>query len=243
LLLDYDGTLVSIAQRPQDAAPAAELHRLLRRLSTLPETTVALVSGRSRDDIERWFGDISELWLAVEHGALVRRPMDSAWESLRGGSDEGWKDRVRPVLEQFAASAPGSWVEEKEMALGWHYRQADAQFGAWLANELVGNLEQLLGGTELRVMHGNKIVEVHYAWANKGEVAARLRAGAARGSFFLAMGDDRTDEDMFQRLPRGAWTIRVGGGSTSARFRLAGPDEATALLYLLADRRRKPRPE
>ena len=86
------------------------------------------------------------------------------------------------------------------------------EFGAWLANELVTTLENLLSGTELAVIHGNKVVEVRYAWANKGEVAAQLAARFRRKSFVLAVGDDRTDEDLFARLPRSAWTIRVGSG-------------------------------
>jgi trehalose 6-phosphate synthase/phosphatase len=147
----------------------------------------------------------------------------------------GWKVRVRPVLEQFADSAPGSFVEEKELALGWHYRLADAEFGAWLAHELVATLENLLAGTELTVLHGSKVVEVRFAWANKGEVAAKLAARLRRGTFVLAMGDDRTDEDMFARLPRGARTIRVGSGSTMARFRVPGPKEVTGLLRLLSE--------
>jgi len=55
------------------------------------------------------------------------------------------------------------------------------------------------------------------------------------------MGDDRTDEDMFARLPRNAWTIRVGSGPTSARFRVASAEEANGLLTLLSDKRRRPR--
>jgi trehalose 6-phosphate synthase/phosphatase len=148
--------------------------------------------------------------------------------------DLTWKDRVRPLLEQFAASAPGSLVENKDYALAWHYRLVDAEFGAWLANELVTTLENLLSGTELAVIHGNKVVEVRYAWANKGEVAARLAGSFKRKAFVLAMGDDRTDEDMFARLPGSAWTIRVGSGSTSARFRLAGSEDANGLLELVA---------
>ena len=237
VLLDYDGTLVPIAQRPQDAAPTPELHTLLAALSAMPATTVAVISGRTRSDIGRWFGDIPRLWLAVEHGALMREPDAPDWEPLRGRADLTWKDRVRPLLEQFADSAPGSFVEEKELALGWHYRLADAEFGAWLANELVATLENLLGGTELTVLHGNKVVEIRYAWANKGEVAAHLRARQRRGSLVLALGDDRTDEDMFTRLPRTAWTIRVGSGPTTARFRLASSAEANGLLRILVDKR------
>ena len=138
------------------------------------------------------------------------------------------------MLEHFAASAPGAFVEEKELSLGWHYRLADAEFGAWLANELVASLENLLAGTELTVLHGSKVVEVRYAWANKGEVAARLASPLKRGSLILAMGDDRTDEDMFERLPRRAWTVRVGPGPTAARFRVASPAVARGLLAMLA---------
>ncbi len=234
VLLDYDGTLVPIAQRPQDAAPPADLMDLLRTLVSLPDTTTAIISGRARADIEGWFGGIEGLGLAVEHGALLRAPGTREWQMLRGGMDLSWKDRVRPLLEQFAASAPGSLVENKDYALAWHYRLVDAEFGAWLANEVVTTLENLLSGTELAVIHGNKVVEVRYAWANKGEVAARLVTGFRRKSLVLALGDDRTDEDMFARLPRSAWTIRVGSGSTSARFRLPGADDANGLLRLLA---------
>jgi trehalose 6-phosphate synthase/phosphatase len=235
LLLDYDGTLVDIKPRPQDAGPSSRLLTLLRDLSALPNTTTAIISGRSRADIEGWFGDIPDLGLAVEHGALMRVPGGHGWEMLRGGMDLSWKDHVRPLLEQFAASAPGSLVEDKEYALAWHYRLVDAEFGAWLANELVTTLENLLGGTELAVIHGNKVVEVRYAWANKGEAAAHLAARFRRKSFVLAAGDDRTDEDLFTSLPRSAWTIRVGTGPTSARFRLSDPRDVRRLLRGLAE--------
>ncbi|MEX1296252.1 MAG: bifunctional alpha,alpha-trehalose-phosphate synthase (UDP-forming)/trehalose-phosphatase [Candidatus Limnocylindrales bacterium] len=233
LLLDYDGTLAEIEPRPQDAAPSRATRALLRELSQLPNTTVAIVSGRSKRDIDGWFGDIPDLGLAVEHGALMRAPGTDHWEMLRGGMDLSWQDHVEPVLEQFAESAPGSLVERKEYALAWHYRLVDAEFGAWLANEVVTTLENLLAGTELAVIHGNKVVEVRYAWANKGEVAAHLATGFRRKAFVLAMGDDRTDEDLFSAVPKKAWTIRVGTGSTAARFRLPGPHEVRQLLRAL----------
>jgi trehalose 6-phosphate synthase/phosphatase len=233
LLLDYDGTLAEIKPRPQDAAPTARLMTLLRQLVALPDTTVAIVSGRSRRDIEGWFGGIADLGLAVEHGALIREPGSEQWEMLRGGMDLSWQDHVGPVLEQFSAGAPGSLVERKDYALAWHYRLVDAEFGVWLANELVSTLENLLAGTELAVIHGNKVVEVRYAWANKGEVAAHLVAPFKRKSFILAIGDDRTDEDLFGSMPKRAWTVRVGSGSTAARFRLQDPPAVRRLLRSL----------
>jgi trehalose 6-phosphate synthase/phosphatase len=235
LLLDYDGTLVPIAPRPRDAAPSPELRQLLAQLAAIPGTTAVVISGRAAADIEGWLGDIGGLWLAAEHGGLLHEPGDAGWQPLRAGVDMAWKARVRPVLEQFADSAPGSFVEEKQLALGWHYRLADAEFGGWLAHELVATLEDLLAGTELTVLHGNKVVEVRFAWANKGEVAARLTARLRRGTFILAIGDDRTDEDMFARLPRGARTVRVGSGSSMARHRVPGPKDVTGILRLLAE--------
>ena len=93
----------------------------------------------------------------------------------------------------------------------------------------------MLAGTELSVLRGHKVIEVHFAWANKGEVAASLLPRSTRGRFILAIGDDRTDEDMFARLPKTAWVVRVGRGTTRARFSVRDPVAARGLLGLLAD--------
>ncbi len=234
--LDYDGTLVPLAARPADAAPGPAIAEILGALARKRGTTIVIVSGRPAGDLSCWFGHLDGIWLAAEHGALLRAPGDPEWRSLRPGADGEWKARVRPVLDQFAARAPGSTVEEKEYALAWHFRLVEPEFGDWLANELAMTLDQLLAGTELAVLRGNKVVEVRFAWANKGEVAAHVRASAPPPEFELAIGDDRTDEDLFERLPDDAWTIHVGPGQTRARFRLATPAPAVALLASLAGR-------
>jgi trehalose 6-phosphate synthase/phosphatase len=234
VLLDYDGTIVSLTRRPADAAPSAGLVALLGRLASTPDTSVAVITGRARSVIEPWLGGIPGLWLAAEHGALLRGA-DGAWQPLRSGVDVAWKRRVRPLLTELTASVPGSYIEEKELSIGWHHRPADPEFGAWRANQAVAALEQLLAGTELAVLRGHQVVEVRFAWADKGEVTARLLAGVRRGTTILAMGDDRTDEDMFARLPRRAWTVHVGPGATSARFRVPDPLAAVALLDALTD--------
>ncbi|MCJ7710804.1 MAG: trehalose-phosphatase, partial [Chloroflexi bacterium] len=234
--LDYDGTLVPLAARPADAAPGPAIAEILRGLARQRATTVVIVSGRPATDLARWFGHLPEIWLAAEHGALLRAPGDPEWRPLRPGADAEWKSRVQPVLDQFAARAPGSTVEEKEYALAWHFRLVEPEFGDWLANELAMTLDQRLAGTELAVLRGNKVVEVRFAWANKGEVAAHVRAAGPPPDFELAIGDDRTDEDIFERLPEDAWTIRVGSGQTRARFRLAGPAPTVALLASLTSK-------
>ncbi len=177
--------------------------------------------------------------LSVRDGRLAngdhRSPATAKWESERLVTSEGWKPRVRAILDHFVDRTPGSFVEEKELSLVWHYRMADPEFGGWLANELVSTLEQMLAETELRAFSGQKIVEVKPLWANKGEVLARLAGAAPEADFCLAAGDDRTDEDLFSTLPADAWTIRVGAGRTRAKFSLPAPEELRRLLAQLAD--------
>jgi trehalose 6-phosphate synthase/phosphatase len=220
LLLDYDGTLVPYAKRPQDAVPPASLINLLGKLASDPANCLALISGRASADIEAWFGTIRGLWLAAEHGATVRSPDTKEWETLRRNYPVDWKDQVYPVLEHFADRTPGSFIEEKEYSLVWHYRMSDPEFGEWLANELVANLEEMLAQTELRAVRGAKSVEVRLTWANKGEFVKRIGEFCPDCEFQLGAGDDRTDEEIFERLPDDAWTIHVGNRRSRARFRL-----------------------
>ena len=231
--LDYDGTLVPIAARPRDAVPGPEVLEVVDALSRRRGTTVAIVSGRSAGDLERWFGSADRIWLAAEHGALLRAPGSTEWTPLHQGASDAWKARVRPILEHYAERAPGSLIEEKELALAWHFRLVEAEFGEWLANELTGALDHQLAGTELAVLRGSKVVEVRFAWATKGEVAAHVRAAGGKPGVELAIGDDRTDEDLFDRLGAGAITIKVGDGPTRARYRVSSPAATLGLLAAL----------
>jgi len=235
LILDYDGTLVPLARTPSAAAPTAAVTGLLRRLTGMERTTVAVVSGRPRRDLEAWFGDIEGLFLVAEHGALLRQPSNRSWETLRPTMPVDWKKRVLPVLEHFTDRTPGSFIEEKEYALVWHNRIGEPEFGEWLANELVATLEAMLASTEARAIFTKKSVEVRLSWANKGEAAGRIEALRPGATFRLAVGDDRTDEELFERMPRDAWTIHVGEGRSRARFRLMDPSEVRALLQRLVD--------
>ena len=233
VLLDYDGTLVPFAPRPRDAVPPPEVVDLVTRLAAAPGVTAAIVSGRSRADLSAFFGHVPDLWLIGEHGGCARSPITREWEMARPLPDDAWKARVLPVLEHFIDRTPGSFLEEKELALVWHHRLADPEFGEWLANELVATLDEMLAETELQAIRGNKTVEVRFAWANKGSVVDRLQSLRPDAGFRLAIGDDRTDEDLFQRLRGEAWTVRVGGGTSSARYSVDSPGEVIAFLEAL----------
>ena len=112
---------------------------------------------------------------------------------------------------------------------------AEPEFGTWLANELVSMLEAMLAKTELRASLGEKIVEVKPVWANKGEDFERILAVYSEPDFVFAAGDDRTDEDLFERLRDGAWTVHVGSRPTRAAFVVPDCEKIRSLLEMLAE--------
>jgi trehalose 6-phosphate synthase/phosphatase len=218
LMIDYDGTLVPFAGQPWQAVPPPVVMRLLTSLAAEPHNCVAVTSGRTAEDLNRWFGAIKGLWLIAEHGAEVKSPLEASWEPLRSEVSTDWKSTVMPILEHFVDRTPGSFVEEKKYGVVWHYRMAEPEFGAWLANELVSMLEAMLAETDLRAFRGDKVVEVKPVWANKGEALDRLLAVLSSPDFLFAAGDDRTDEDLFEHMPTEAWTVHIGPGATRAAF-------------------------
>lgn len=235
ILLDYDGTLTPFATLPQSAIPTPDLINILEVLAQDQQSVVALISGRSRADLEKWFGGIPNLWLAAEHGAVLRSPVSQDWEEPHFSAGDGWEQRVYPILEHFVDRTPGSFIEEKEFSLVWHYRMADLEFGEWLANDLVANLDHMLADSPLKAVKGQKTVEVKLLWANKGQVCSRFLRTDHEFDFIMAAGDDATDEDLFCQLPEDAWTIHIGRNRSHAKYYLSNPEEMARLLTELLE--------
>jgi trehalose 6-phosphate synthase/phosphatase len=227
LLLDYDGTLVPFADVPELASPDAALLQLLRTLAAQPDTQVHVLSGRSRESLERWLGALP-IGLHAEHGFWSRLAATGEWLAQPLPPME-WRERVRAILEQVTAQTPGSLVEEKTVSLAWHYRMADPEFGAVQAHELLIDLTEILSNAPVEVLTGEKVIEVRPHGVNKGVIVAPL-VEATRGCLVVAMGDDRTDEDLFAALPAGAIAIHVGPTPSRAGVRLAGVEDARRLL-------------
>jgi len=232
LLLDYDGTLVPFARSPDLAAPDPPLRDLLGALAAKPGVRVHVVSGRRKEPLERWLGDLP-VGLHAEHGYWSRLTPERPWIAMKDVS-VAWKPEVRRLLDHATAATPGALVEEKTASLAWHYRMAEPELGAGRAEELQHRLESILKDGSAELLRGEKVIEVRPSGVSKARVVERL-LGLIEAPLptIAAMGDDRTDEDLFVALPPDAIAIAVGYRETIARYRVATPRAARELLERL----------
>jgi trehalose 6-phosphate synthase/phosphatase len=216
LLLDYDGTLVPLARSPEAAVPDQDLIELLETLTVLPGTRVDIVSGRPREPLEAWFGHLPmALW--AEHGFWYRPDPGHPWRTTANPPPR-WQDRIRPMLEQFVASTPGSRIETKISSLVWHFRGAQREHGIRQAHELRMMLGTAFSNQPWGVIEGKKTIEVRLRAADKAVVAARVASDSELGTAIVAIGDERTDDDLFIALPASSIRVAVGRPSPHAPF-------------------------
>ncbi|KAK3133381.1 hypothetical protein QOZ80_6AG0535830 [Eleusine coracana subsp. coracana] len=238
IVLQCDGTMV----------PNAEVTELLNELCADPMNVVFLVSGRGKDQLAEWFAPCDKLGISAEHGYFTRWSRDDPWEVSKMASDFEWKETAEPLMSHYTESTDGSYIENTESTMVWHYQNADPTLGPCQARELFDHLENLLAREPVSVTRGSrsKIVEVKPQGVNKGvAVEALISAMARRGEapdFVLCFGDD---ENMFEALagvmdekkmppllPAGArvFTCTIGKAPSKAAFYLDEPPDVIAVL-------------
>lgn len=226
LFLDYDGTLSGFQNEPQKAVPDNELYELLDALNADPDNQVYLISGRDKDTFAKWFLH-KKYNMIVEHGVWISQEGEDF--RLLENVKNDWMEKIRPVLESFVDRTPGSFIEEKNYSLAWHYRKTDPDFGNLRATQLSTVLTSLIGNDDLSVLNGNKVMEVKSSNVNKGRASMRM-LGEDQYDFVFAIGDDWTDEFMFQELPESAITVKVGRHKTSAKYYVENTQRVRELL-------------
>ncbi len=230
LFIDYDGTLVGFHKDPQKAAPDEKLYSLLDAISSLENTDMYLISGRDKDTFTKWFLP-KKYNMIVEHGVWISTNGEEF--KMLENVKKDWMEKIQPVLESFVDRTPGSFIEEKNYSLAWHYRNTDPDFGQKRATELNTVLTSLIGTDDLSVLNGNKVMEIKSSNVNKGRAAMRVY-GEEEYDFVFAIGDDWTDEFMFQELPESAVTVKVGRQKTQARYYVDSIKNVRALLKRFA---------
>lgn len=230
LFLDYDGTLVGFHKDPQKANPDKELYSLLDSLNNQENTDLYLISGRDKETFSKWFLD-KKYNMITEHGVWLSK--NGKAFGLMDTVKNDWMEKIKPVLESFVDRTPGSFVEEKNFSLAWHYRKTDPDFGNKRATELNTVLTSLIANDDLSVLNGNKVIEVKSSNVNKGRAAVKI-VSEDDYDFIFAIGDDWTDEFMFQELPDSSITVKVGIGKTAANFYIENTNTVRKLLHRFA---------
>ena len=231
IMLDYDGTLVPFKERPEKAAPDREVYKILTGLIETCGCDIALISGRNREFLEQHFGDLPIILIA-EHGAWIKSPGEE-WRAA-APLDTGWKNEIRSLLEIYCDRTPGTFIEEKEFSLAWHYRMSDAGLASMRAMEMKGNLLQMVANFHLGILEGNKVIEVKSLDVNKAKIASFLLS-MKEYDFVLGIGDDVTDEDLFAAIPETGYSIKVGYAPSRARFHVEGVSAVRHVLRQLAE--------
>jgi trehalose 6-phosphate synthase/phosphatase len=231
ILVDYDGTLVRLEDTPELARPDATLVRLLDELARCRDVDVHIVSGRGKRTLEEWLGRLPvTLW--AEHALWRRDAMQVEWRAAFK-QDRAWKDIVRELMKRASGRTPGSLVEDKGDSLAWHYRLSDPLYADEEAARLKAAIADAFPHGEIEPVGGRKVVEARPHGAQKGLAVAAVRAETPEARI-LAIGDDRTDEDMFATaLASGGVAVSVGDHDSRARLHVTGTADVRQFLEII----------
>lgn len=204
---DFDGTISEIVARPSDARADPSALAALKLLAEASAVAVAVVSGRTRDELKQLLGDIPGITLIGEHGS------DSGQDV---SDDSGLVAELARQLREVAADYPGTIVEEKRLSVVFHYRQSGEGIEEGLSRVLEGPAR--VPGVVLT--EGKKVLELHVTSRVKGDAVEELRVSTGADAIVF-FGDDVTDETVFARLQSQDVGVKVGDGESAAKYRVA----------------------
>jgi trehalose 6-phosphate phosphatase len=217
---DYDGVLTPLVGDPSAAVLLPGMAEVLARLTRCDGVTVALVSGRGVADLQAVSGFTGAYRWVGSHGAEFDGPL----------SDQlaGRRDALADLLAPVVAGTPGARLEVKPASVAVHVRQVADRAAA---NALLREARALVDSS-LTLKPGKEVLEVAVTDADKGTALRRLITEIAPAST-IYLGDDVTDEDGFRVLGPSDVTVKVGDGETAARYRVADPAGALAVVERL----------
>ncbi|MCP2030486.1 trehalose 6-phosphate phosphatase [Okibacterium sp. HSC-33S16] len=231
--LDFDGTLAPFVDNPDDSRAIPEARQAVAALLEVSHTTVAYVSGRAIDSLQRVAGSADGILLVGSHGAEYR--FDGVDTHPPLSEDE--RARVHTLstaLSSVSSAHPGTWVEAKPAGFALHTRGLSAEkerLAADAARDAVTKTR-----LPVTVRDGKDVLEFSILSVTKGDAIRHLRDYTGATAVLYA-GDDVTDEDGFAALGAGDLALKCGEGETGAKYRVASPSEVAAVLARLAEDR------
>ncbi|MQM24299.1 trehalose-phosphatase [Glycomyces albidus] len=227
---DYDGTLAPIVTDPSQAKPIPESVSALRTLANLPQTKVAVISGRALRDLAALSRLPSEVHLVGSHGS----EFDIGFTRALSSEDQRLRDKLVAELSAIAERYEGARVEPKPAGAALHVREA-TEAAALQAVEDVREGPSTWDGVQ--TTEGKAVIDLSVVATHKGDALDQLRHQLG-ASAVLFLGDDVTDENAFAHLHGPDVGVRVGPGPTRAAYRISDPEEVAKLLARLVDTRR-----
>lgn len=228
IFLDYDGTLAPFQLKPELALPTDDIKNLLYRLSEDNSNQVVIISGREQKRLEEWLGTIP-LTLVAEHGAFHKKPSQQ-WKSYFPLQHE-WKNRMLPPMKALETQFDGTKVEEKQFSLTWHYRNIKTPLSTKELNQILAALRALPNKIEFLIYEESYAIELRTLGIDKGRFAGLHAMNDGPYNFMLAIGDGRTDEDLFKVIGSESFSIKVGESNNSyAQYYLENQEDVIPFL-------------
>ena len=227
--LDFDGVLAPIVHDPSSSRPLPGSAAAVRELADLPTTTVAMLSGRALADLRAVSGFGPPVRLVGSHGGEFDDGALELTEEQRSAKD-ALVEGVRAVVE----GEPAARLEGKPAGIVVHVRGAEPEVAERVLAAVRAGPARLPG---VEATEGKAVLEMAVLQVSKGSAIDTLREQLGADAA-LFVGDDVTDETAFTRLRPGDVGIKVGDGDTAAGYRVATPEDVTALLETLLAARR-----
>ncbi|KAJ3285064.1 hypothetical protein HK104_009660 [Borealophlyctis nickersoniae] len=178
--LDQDGTIMTFNRHSSSTTqsisslPCERVYEMLRGLVKDKRNLVYVMSGRSRADLEDLW-QIEGLGICAENGSFLKYADRTKWDTMLPDQDLSWRRDVLEIFEYYTDRTPGSYIEEKETSIVWHYGRADLNFSTWQAAECHNHIEQSLGPIyPIHTMAKKRSVEVMPRNINKGIIIRRV---------------------------------------------------------------------
>ena len=229
---DYDGTLAPLKDDPAHAVPMPEAATAIRALASLPQTAVAVISGRALRDLAALSRLPSEVYLVGSHGS----EFDVGFVSRIQPKEADLRTRLGKAISELARDVPGVRLEQKPASVAVHTRGADRGVAAAIIESVRTGPAAWPG---VFVTTGKDVIELSVVAADKGAAVSDLRTQHS-ASAVVFLGDDDTDENAFNRLQGPDLGIKIGEDEhTSANFAVADPEAGVKVLALLAESRRR----
>jgi trehalose 6-phosphate synthase/phosphatase len=209
--LDYEGTLVE--DRCKEKLPCETVTELLFSLTGNPANEVIVISSQVKENLEEFFNYLP-LTLVAENGGLFRI-LRNQWQTLYKGSLT-WKDPVVHALSSLSIRYRGSSLEKKHLSVAWNYESLKDSVAPEELQQFRVALRSLARKYGLKLHEYDHTIEFAVPEVTKGKFAANWVSTRGEFDFILAIGNDWTDEDLFEAVGQTYFTIRVGHATNSA---------------------------